>query len=154
MADDWRDQLAGARMQVDQQFQERLEQSDFSNQEWGLIMTAVEFEVEHPADPDRAELVADTSQLDQIFPELERLQDQMGGPMGGGGDTRGSGGVLSAFKDLLGGFSGSGSGVGVDQERMDAATGMAEEYATDLQAYLEKRGRWEDIREAARRQQR
>ncbi len=153
MADDWRDQLAGARMQVDQQFQERLEQSNFSNQEWGLIMTAVEFEVEHPGDPDDAELVADTSRLDQIFPELERLQDQMGGPMGGGAGSESSGGVLGAFKDLLGGFSGSGSGAGTDQERMDAAAVMAEEYATDLQAYLEKRGRWENIREAAHRQQ-
>jgi len=152
MSDDWRDQLAGARMQVDQQFQSRLEQSEFTNQEWGLIMTAVEFEIEHAGDPDRAEMVADTSQLDQIFPELERLKDQMGGPMGGGADSGSSGGVLGAFKDLLGGFSGGG-GVGTDQERMDAATAMADEYATDLQAYLEKRDRWEEIRQAANRQQ-
>jgi len=153
MADDWRDQLAGARMQVDQQFQDRLEQSDFTNQEWGLIMTAVEFRVEHPGDPDRAELVADTSQLDQIVPELERLQDQMGGPMGGGRgrDTGSSGGVLGMFKDLLGGLSGGSAGN--SEERMDAATVMVEEYATDLQTYLEKRDRWEGIREAAHRQQ-
>ena len=153
MADDWRDQLAGARMQVDQQFQDRLEQSEFTNQEWGLIMTAVEFQVEHPGDPDRAELVADTSQLDQIVPELERLQDQMGGPMGGGGgrDTGSSGGVFGIFKDLLGGFSTDSGGHG--DKRMDAATLIAEEYATDLQTYLEKRGRWETIREAAHRNQ-
>jgi len=149
MSNDWRDQLAGARMQVDQQFQNRLERSEFTNQEWGLIMTAVEFDIEHPGDPDRAEMVADTSQIDQIFPELERLKDQMGGPMGGGGDSGSSGGVLGAFKDLLGGFSGGGGGGGTDQERMDAATDMAQEYATDLQAYLEKRGRWEEIRQAA-----
>lgn len=151
MADDWRDRLAGARMQVDQQFQDRLEQSEFTNQEWGLIMTAVEFDVDQPGDPDRAELVADTSQLDQIVPELERLQDQMGGPMGGGEGSGSSGGVLGAFKDLLGGFSANSQGG--NRERMETATVMAEEYATDLQAYLEKRGRWEDIREAAHHQQ-
>ncbi|PSQ58609.1 MAG: hypothetical protein BRD23_06385 [Halobacteriales archaeon SW_9_67_25] len=152
MSEDWRDQLAGARMQVDQQFQSRLEQSEFTNQEWGLIMTAVEFDIEHPGDPDRAEMVADTSQLDQIFPELDRLKEQMGGPMGGGADSGSSGGVLGAFKDLLGGVSGGGSG-GTDRERMDAAMDMAEEYATDLQAYLEKRGRWEEIRQAAEGEQ-
>ncbi len=151
MADDWRDQLAGARMQVDQQFQDRLEQSEFTNQEWGLIMTAVEFEVTQPGDPDRAELVADTSQLDQIVPELERLQNQMGGPMAGGRSSESSSGVLGVFKDLLGGISDSSSGR--NDERMDAATVMVEEYATDLQAHLEKRGRWENIRQAADRQQ-
>jgi len=151
MTDDWRNQLAGARMQVDQQFRDRLEQSEFTSQEWGLIMTAVEFDVEHPGDPERAELVADTSQLDQIFPELERIEQQMGGPMGGGQSSDSSGGVLGMFKNLLGGFSESTPGH--DQERIEAATVMAEEYATDLQAYLEKRGRWENIREAASRQQ-
>jgi hypothetical protein len=150
MADDWRDQLAGARMQVDQQFQDRLEQSQFTNQEWGLIMTAVEFDVNSPGDPDQAELVADTSQLDQIVPELERLQGQMGGPMGQQQNRGSSGGVFGVFKRLLGGFSSDSEEQ--DQERMDAATVMAEEYATDLQAHLESRGRWDTIRQAARQQ--
>jgi hypothetical protein len=152
MSDDWRDQLAGARMQVDQQFQSRLEQSQFTNQEWGLVMTAVDFDIEQPGDPDRAELVADTSQLDQIIPELDRIQQEMGGGMGGGASRSGSGsgGIVARFKDFLGGFSADSSGN--DEEQMAAATVLVEEYATDLQTHLEEQGRWADIREAAARQ--
>jgi hypothetical protein len=152
MSDDWRDQLAGARMQVDQQFQDRLEQSQFTNQEWGLVMTAVEFEVDHPEDAERATLVADTSQLDQIIPELDRIQQDMGGAApGGGSGSSGGGGIVGRFKEYLGGLSGGSSGES-DEERMAAATELADEYATDLQAYLEERGRWETIREAAGRE--
>jgi hypothetical protein len=147
MSDDWRDQLAGARMQVDQQFQDRLERSEFTNQEWGLVMTAVEFDVEHPEDGDRATLVADTSQLDQIIPELDRIQQEMGGAAPGG-DSGSSGGIVGRFKEYLGGLADGSSG-GNDEERMAAARELADEYATDLQAYLEQRGRWENIREAA-----
>jgi hypothetical protein len=149
MSDDWRDQLAGARMQVDQQFQDRLEQSQFTNQEWGLVMTAVEFDVEHPDDAERATLVADTSQLDQVIPELDRIQQEMGGATQPSGSS--SGGIIGRFKEYLGDLSSDASGES-DRERMEAAATLAEEYATDLQAYLEDRGRWEHIREAAGRE--
>lgn len=152
MSDDWRDQLAGARMQVDQQFQDRLEQSQFTNQEWGLIMTAVEFEIEQPGEAERAELVANTSQLDQIVPELDRIQQEMGGAMGPSGSGGGAGGIIGQFKEFLGGLSGGSSGAN-DEEQMAAATALVEEYAQQLQGYLEKRDRWEDIRKAAARQQ-
>lgn len=152
MSDDWRDQLAGARMQVDQQFQDRLEQSQFTNQEWGLIMTAVEFDIEQPGEAESAELVANTSQLDQIVPELDRIQQEMGGAMGPSGSTSGAGGIIGQFKDFLGGLSGNSSGES-DEEQMAAATALVDEYAEQLQAHLEKRDRWEDIRKAAARQQ-
>jgi aryl-alcohol dehydrogenase-like predicted oxidoreductase len=57
MSDKWTDMLAGARMQVDQQFQSRLERSEFTNQEWGLVMTAVEFEIQNADDPENARAV-------------------------------------------------------------------------------------------------
>ncbi|MEF8783287.1 MAG: DUF5799 family protein [Haloarculaceae archaeon] len=151
MSDDWRDQLAGARMQVDQQFQDRLEQSQFTNQEWGLIMTAVEFEIEQPGESERAELVANTSQLDQIVPELDRISQEMGGAMGASGSGS-TGGIIGQFKDFLGGFSGSSTSES-NQEQMAAATALVEEYAEQLQGYLEKRDRWEEIRTAAARHQ-
>ena len=125
MSDDWRDQLAGARMQVDQQFQDRLEQSQFTNQEWGLIMTAVEFEIDQPGEADRAELVANTSQLDQIVPELDRIQQEMGGAMGQSGSGGGAGGIIGQFKEFLGGLSGGSSGQN-DEEQMAAATALVE----------------------------
>lgn len=145
---EWTDRLAGARMQVDQQFEERVRNSQFSNQEWGLIMTAVEWEIRHVDDPEAAELVADTSNVADIIPELEKIQQQMGGggPMGGGGnDGGGLGDRVRQFFDTL---TGNGSG-GTDTERQNAAEALVQEYARELQAFLEKRERWEDIREIA-----
>lgn len=144
---DWTDQLAGARMQVDQQFQEQVRGSRFSNQQWGLIMTAVEWEVRNPEDPETAELVADTSQVTNIIPELDRIQDQMGqaSPMGGGGS---SGGLGDRIRSLFDSFTSNGS-VAADQERIADAESLVQEYARELQAFLEKRERWDEIRRAA-----
>ncbi|MFW6435748.1 MAG: DUF5799 family protein [Halovenus sp.] len=141
MTNGWRDQLAGARMQVDQQFNDRILNSEFSNQEWGLIMTAVEFDIEQPEDPDRAELVADTDKIAQIIPELENLPQGMGGvPQQGSGSS--GGGLFSGLKDALGLGGGSGSG-GVDEQKLQSATALVEEYTTELQTHLEQEGRWE-----------
>jgi len=141
----WRDQLAGARMRVDQQFNDRILNSQFSNQEWGLIMTAVEFDIEKPEDPETAQLVARTENIPQILPELENLPQGMGGAPGGG--NSGSGGGL--FSGLFGALGLGGGEEGVDQEKLDAATNLVEEYTTELQAYLEEEGRWEMICERA-----
>ncbi|MFB6255890.1 MAG: DUF5799 family protein, partial [Haloplanus sp.] len=56
----WTDRIVGDRMAVDREFSDRVRASEFSNQEWGLVMTAVDFEIEHAEDPDRARIVADT----------------------------------------------------------------------------------------------
>lgn len=145
---EWTDRLAGARMQVDQQFQERVQNSRFSNQEWGLIMTAVEWKIHEVEDPEAARLVADTSNVADIIPELDRIQQQMGGaggPMGGGSEGGGLGERVRQFVETL---TGDGRGAS-DAERLTDAEGLVQEYARELQAFLEKRERWEDIRQAA-----
>jgi hypothetical protein len=151
MTNGWRDQLAGARMQVDQQFNDRILNSEFTNQEWGLIMTAVEFDIEQPNDPDHAELVADTDKIVQILPELENLPQGMGGvPQQ---ESRSSGGGLfSGLKDALGlggGSGGGGSGGGVDEQKLQSATALVDEYTAELQTHLEQEGRWEMLCERA-----
>lgn len=146
MSSQWTDQLAGARMQVDQQFRDRVVESQFSNQEWGLIMTAVEWEVRDAADSDAARLVADTSNLPDILPELDRISQQMGG-MGPGGGDRESGGLAGRLGGILDSLTGGGSGGG--EARIREAESLVEAYASELQAYLERRDRWEDIRAAA-----
>lgn len=145
MSNEWRDRLAGARMQVDQQFDDRVRSSQFTNQEWGLIMTAVEFEIERPDSPEQAELTAATDNLEQIMPELDNLPQGVAGAPGGQDDS--GGGFLDSVKSALG-FSGSDKN-GVDEDDLAAAKGLVEEYATQLQSYLEEQGRWEEIRSAA-----
>jgi hypothetical protein len=142
----WTDRIAAERMQVDQQFNDQVEVSSFSSQQWGLVMTAVEFEIENASDPDSARIVADTSKLPSIMPELDRIEQQsaMGGaPEKGGGSGGGGGGIFSGVKDALG------LGGGGDDERMDEAAELAQKYAEQLQEQLESNGRWKAVCEQA-----
>jgi hypothetical protein len=140
---DWTDRIVGDRMAVDQEFNDRVRASEFSNQEWGLIMTAVEFDIEHADDPERARIAADTESLPQMLPELEKVR-QGTGP-GGPGAQRGTDsgtGVLDAIRGALG------MGGDDDAERLDAAERLVDEYADALQQRLEDEGKWEGVCES------
>lgn len=139
---DWTSRIAGERMAVDREFNDRVEASSFSNQQWGLVMTAVEFEIENPGDPESARVIANTSNLPSIMPELERVENQTG--MGGAPERQSSGGVLSSLLGVLG-LSG-----GDDSEAQIAeAEQLTQEYADELQTAIESNGRWESICEQA-----
>jgi hypothetical protein len=135
--DDWTNHLAGARMAVDQQFEDRVLASDFSNQQWGLIMSAVEFRIERAAEPDAASLVVETEQVEAIVPELNKIQDQMGGapgePQGGSGST------MDRIKDWLGMSQHN------EEDQLAEATVLVEAYGDQLERYLKEQDRWEDI---------
>ncbi|GAA0718169.1 hypothetical protein J2744_002849 [Halorubrum trapanicum] len=144
---EWTDAIVGERMTVDNQFNERVAASRFSSQEWGLIMTATELEIENAGDPETARVVADTSSLPAIMPELENLRSQMSG-MGGapGGDSGGSGGGL--VDSIKGALGLGGGGGGSSDEELEAAERLVQEYADELQAHLEEVGKWEQVRVA------
>jgi hypothetical protein len=148
MAQDWTDRIVGARMAVDNEFEDRLQRSEFSRQEWGLVMTAVEFDIEHADDPEQARIVADTDNLPAIMPELDRISDMspMGAGGSGSGSSSGSGGVFDSVKNALGLGSG---GNGVDKEKQENAEQLATEYAERLQQHLENKGKWNEIRTIA-----
>ncbi|NEU59022.1 DUF5799 family protein [Halorussus sp. MSC15.2] len=142
----WQDLIVGDRMAVDQEFAQRITDSQFSRQEWGLIMTAVEFEIENPGDDEQARIVADTSKVEQVMPELENIRNQMNSMAGGGGGGNGGGGgVFDSVKDALG----LGGGGGADRDRIEAADRLAQEYAGELQQRLESQGKWSQVRDAA-----
>lgn len=141
---DWTDAIVGDRMTVDREFNGRVVDSEFTSQEWGLIMTATEFEIEHADDAERARIVADTEKLPQIMPELENIRSQVqaaGGATGGGSSS--SGGFLDSVRGALG--LGGGGG-GADDERLRAAERLTQAYADELQAHLEGKGKWEQVR--------
>ena len=141
----WTDSIVGDRMTVDREFNERVAASEFSSQEWGLIMTATEFEIEHADDPERARIVADTEKLPQIMPELKNVRSQMA-QMGGAPDDSGTGSSGGLFDSIKGAF-GLGDG-GDDAERQRAAERLVQEYAEELQRHLESKGKWERVRVA------
>lgn len=141
---DWTDAIVGDRMAVDREFNDRIVTSEFSSQEWGLIMTAVEFDIEDAGDPDEARIVADTSKLPQIMPELENVREGMAA-MGGAPAERGSrssGGLVDSVKSALG----LGDSGGADEEQLRAAEALTQEYADELQSRLESTGKWEQVR--------
>lgn len=145
--DSWQDRVVGARMAVDTDFEDRIEASSFSRQQWSLIMTATSFEIRDADDPERARIVANTDQLDAILPELDEIERQMGamgGEEGGGSST---GGILSSITDALG--LGNGDGSDGEAAQREEATELVQEYAERLQAHLEEADRWEEIRSMA-----
>jgi hypothetical protein len=135
----WQDRIVGDRMTVDQEFTETVEQSQFSRQQWGLIMTAVEFEIRHSNDS--ARLVANTDKLPHVMDELDDIDARMNS-MGGSDDS--GGGVIDSLKGLFGGDGGN------SDEQLAAAEGLAERYAEQLQSHLEEQGKWDEVRAAAR----
>jgi hypothetical protein len=147
MSQEWTDRIVGDRMTVDQAFNDRVQQSQFSNQEWGMIMTAVEFRIENP-ESDDARLLADTANVPTIIPELDKMEERMAGGPGSGPSK--SGGFLGQVKDALGFGENSDNGEKKpDKDRVQAAEQLAQAYADELQAHLEDRGKWDDVRAAA-----
>lgn len=147
----WRDRIVGARMAVDDQFADRVDTSSFSRQQWSLIMTATEFEIESAGDPDAARMVANTDALDSILPELDTVDQQMqalGGSNTAGNDVAGSASLSSIFERVQR-VLGLDSNDGSDEDRKAEATRLADEYASALQRHLESKGRWEEIRRTA-----
>jgi len=143
---DWTDAIVGERMAVDQQFAAEVRDSPFSNQEWGLIMTAAEFEIVDADDPENAQIVPNTEKVAGIMPEVEKMDQGMGGAPGGAGGSGGGGGgdgVFSSVKDALGV---GGGGDGGEPERIDEAEALLERYAEALQDHLTEKGRWEQVR--------
>jgi len=142
MSDDWTATIASERMQIDQEFADRIDASSFNRQQWGLVMTALELDVEDPGAPDAARIVPDMSSVPAILPELDSVgQPGYGGAPGGGGGGSG-GGIVDSVKGALG-LGGS------DDERLEEATELATEYCERLQQKLESNGRWDDVRRRA-----
>ena len=144
MSQEWTDLILGERMRVDQEFAPRVQQSEFSSQQWSLIMTAIEFEIENPGDPEAARIVTNTTSLPHIMPELDNIEQQMAAMGGQPAASDSGGGFFSGLLDAIG--LGGGGG---DDERLEAAERLTQEYADLLQAHLETQGKWERVREAA-----
>lgn len=145
----WTDSIVGDRMAVDQQFTDRVQASPFSSQEWGLIMTATDLEIERAEDPEAARIVADTEQVESIIPELETIRSQMatmGGEPADTGGSAGDSGLVDSIKRTLG-FGDRDDDV--DAEKLAAAEELTQAYAEALQAHLESNGRFERARTAS-----
>ncbi|WP_224449872.1 DUF5799 family protein [Haloprofundus salilacus] len=140
----WTDSIVGERMTVDREFNQRIRDSAFTSQEWGLVMTATEFEIENADDPENARIVANTEKVPQIIPELENVRSQMQS-MGGApeGSNRGSGGGI--FDSIKGALGLGGGSSGVDQEQLERAERLTQEYADELQSHLEQKGKWQQV---------
>ncbi|MCG1003023.1 MULTISPECIES: DUF5799 family protein [Halobacterium] len=144
MTDNWEDMVVGARMAVDTEFTDRVRGSSLSNSQWGLVMTAVEFDIENADDPENARIVADTSKLEHVLPEMQNVDEQSA--MGGGGaQSNSGGGVVGGIKDALG----LGSDDDDHEELAAESRDLADQYAEALQSHLESNGKWADVRCAA-----
>lgn len=152
MAADWTTAIAAERMELDREFGDRIDASSLGRQQWGLVMTAVEIEIENPSDPETASLRPDRSSLPAILPELDAVEQAGpgGGAVGGGGaGGRGSGsgdGRAGSGGGLLDAITGAlGLGSGVDDERRAEIERLTDQYCERLEEKVRESGRWEAV---------
>ncbi len=141
----WSDMIIGDRMAVDNEFSSRVDNSRFSRQEWGLIMTATTFEIEDPEDEENATIVADTSQLPAMMPEIENVAEM--DPMSPPQKSDSGSSILGSIRSALG-LTGGANSSDMDEKIADAET-LVSAYARALQNHLETNGRWDEVRSAA-----
>ena len=130
----WQELIITERIEVDRQFQERIQESALTHQAWELIMTAVEFRIEGE-DPAEATLVADLSLLESVLPTIARIQREQADDIA----------PPSMLDRLLGWVDSSRRYAGYRREAEQLTTA----YANDIQAALESNGRWPSIVERA-----
>ncbi|WP_323677213.1 DUF5799 family protein [Halorubellus sp. PRR65] len=153
MTEEWTNRVVGERMAVDQEFNDRVTGSEFSNQEWSLIMSATQYTIDDPESPGSASIVVDRDEtnLEAIMPELENIQEQMGALGGAGGgksDVGGRGDAGGGFFDAVMRALGMGDDGSSDDDhaaRAETARELAGEYGRELQSHLESKGRWEEV---------
>lgn len=132
----WQEMIIADRMAVDREFQERVNESSFSNQGWELVMTAVEFEIVNPEDPDAAHIEVNSEHIDSVLPAMKEAEKALGAPQQGG----------SSFTDKIAselkGFLDRGQD---DAKRKAEAEQLAGEYANVLHSRLQRQGKWEQV---------
>lgn len=144
MAQKWTDRIVSAQIAVNDRFADRLQHSQLSRQEWGLVRSAVDFEIKHPNDPDRARIIAKTQNLSTIMPKLIQIAEMTSTAAS---HRTGSSSIFDAVKTALGLND---SVDALRTEKRDQAEQLAAAYAADLQRYLEHNGKWDAIRASVR----
>ncbi len=135
--------LVGHRLAVDQEFAERLRESEFSSMEWDLIMSTVSFELEDPGDPETATIVPNVEDLPAAISAIEDLPDTGHGSHGNperGGDASG---MVDRLTSRLGFDRTEGSSS--PDDRRQAATALVTEYAEVLQIHLKQQRAWTEL---------
>jgi len=128
---DWRDRLARYRLRADREFEDRIREAALDRRQWNLAMTAVTFRFADADDPAAAELVADTTNLDDVLPEMRAV-----------GEEDDDGGLLDGVTSALGLDDGE------DPLKQEAER-LVEEYTDELGAILKRENAWDDLRRAA-----
>jgi hypothetical protein len=136
---DWYSRAAHERVQVDSSFNSRLRDKPVTAHQWGLLMTAIEFDIVNPEEPERARIVPDVSKVDSVLDQVKEAEDAPNAP------APDSPGIVERVKRALG-ISES------EDPYKRAARSLASQYATELQAELEKQGRWEESCDRARKE--
>ena len=133
----WEDAIVAERLEADRAFTEQVAASSLSNQSWELVMTAVEFEIEHPEDPKEATLVANTDRLSSVMSAIASIEQRQSGL------EPSAGGIVDRIRQIF---------LGGDQatnDRKRTAEALAKAYAANLQSSIEEAGRWETVCELA-----
>lgn len=140
--------LIGHRMYVDNEFNSRVIESNFSNAEWDLIMSVVSFRVDGPEDPESATLYPVTEGLPDAIAATDELHEIHTAPHPTPSDT--AGGRIDVLVDRIKDVFGLDSYNRRSQdERLQAARSLVSEYAEVLEIHLRQQSQWADLCERA-----
>ncbi len=133
---DWYSRAVHERVTVDSAFNKHLRSKPITHHQWGLLMTAIEFDIVNPDEPERARIVPDLSKIDSVLPQVKEAEDAANAP------TPDSAGVVERVKRAVGLAE-------PEDPYVRVARSLASQYATELQEELEKQERWEETCEWA-----
>lgn len=140
--------LIGHRMYVDNEFNPRVLESNFSNAEWDLIMSVVSFRVDGPEDPESATLYPVTKGLPDAIAATDELHDIHTVP--NAPPTDASGGRIDVLVDRIKDVFGLDSYNRRSQdERLQAARSLVSDYAEVLEIHLRQQSQWANLCERA-----
>ncbi len=132
-------------MAVDQQFTDRLAESSFSNAEWDVIMSVVEFELADPATPEHAHIEPRLDDLDTAVSAANDVPDVAAtGPVAGDQQDNDRKGVMGTIMNRLG-MGGGGSNTGNSDDRRHDAESLINEYSDSLEQRIKDAGEWQNL---------
>lgn len=139
----WTDAIISERIAVDEEFEMNVADSEFTKQEWNIMMSMLELKITNVDDPENAQVSANVEKLPEILKNLESVETRPSQPAANTGEPKGIGGKLRAklFGIKVGDVISFDRGDdGIDEKRLQTAEQLVNDYLSALQTQLEMTG--------------
>ena len=139
----WTDAIIRERMAVDEEFEMNIADSEFTKQEWNIMMSMLDLKITNVDDPENAQVGANMEKLPEILKKMESVETRPNQSAADTGEPKGIAGKLRAklfgvkVGDVISFDRGDDE---IDAERLQTAEQLVDDYLSNLQSQLETRG--------------